>query len=204
MNGYVVIDGVTYDLVERKALTAEEAIANVTGKVQLGTVAVGDTANVGEYEMIVLEHTEEGTVLISKDMIEEEVVFGNSNNYEGSNVDELCQEFAERLRCVAGAENMVTFDVDLTSDDGLKDYGVIQRKAALLTADQYRKYVQILDRYKPDEWWWLATPYSTATHENAVWVKCVSPAGYFNYFYYYRSIGVRPFCILKSSIFVSK
>ena len=99
---------------------------------------------------------------------------------------------------------MVTFDVDLTSDDGLKDYGVIQRKAALMTADQYRKYVQILDRYKPDEWWWLATPHSTATHENADWVNCVSPAGNFDYGFYDYQRGVRPFCILKSSIFVSK
>ena len=202
MNGYIVIDGVTYDLVKREAV--EENTAAESKARQLSEVAVGDTAKIVDCEMIVLEHTEEGTVLISKDMIEEDVVFGNSNNYEGSNVDELCQEFAERLRCVAGAENMVTFDVDLTSDDGLKDYGVIQRKAALLTADQYRKYVQILDRYKPSDWWWLATPHSTATHENADWVKCVSPAGRINYDYYFNQFGVRPFCILKSSIFVSK
>ena len=202
MNGYVVIDGVTYDLVKREAV--EENTAAESKARQLSEVAVGDTVKIVDCEMIVLEHTEEGTVLISKDMIEKEAEFGDSNNYEGSNADELCQEFAEMLRCCVGAENMVTFDVDLTSDDGLKDYGVIQRKAALLTADQYRKYVQILDRYKPDEWWWLATPHSTATHENADWVKCVSPAGDINYNCYNNLYGVRPFCILKSSIFVSK
>ena len=204
MNGYVVIGGVTYDLVERKALTAEEAIANVTGMVPLGTVAVGDTAKVGKYEMIVLEHTEEGTVMICKDPIERKAEFGENNNYNGSNVDELCGEITEQLRIIVGYENVVAFSVDLTSDDGLKDYGVIRRKAALLTTEQYRKYVQILDRYKQDDWWWLATPHSTATHENADWVKCVSPAGRVVNFYYYGRGGVRPFCILKSSIFVSK
>ena len=202
MNGYVVIDGVTYDLVKREAV--EENTADESKVRKLIEVAVGDTVKIADCEMIVLEHTEEGTVLICKDLIEKEAEFGGSNNYEGSNVDELCQEFAERLRCAAGAENMVTFDVDLTSDDGLKDYGVIRRKAALLTADQYRKYVQILDRYKPSDWWWLATPHSTATHENADWVKCVSPAGRIYDNFYIRQNGVRPFCILKSSIFVSK
>ena len=202
MNGYIVIDGVTYDLVKREAV--EENTADESKVRQLSEVEVGDTVKIVDCEMIVLEHTEEETVLISKDLIEKEEVFGDSNNYEGSNVDEVCQEFAERLRCVAGAENMVTFDVDLTSDDGLKDYGVIRRKAALLTAAQYRKYVEILDRYKTDEWWWLATPFSTAKHGSTDWVKCVSPAGYVDIFCYYRRIGVRPFCILKSSIFVSK
>jgi hypothetical protein len=95
--------------------------------------------------------------------------------------------------------------VDLTSDDGLKDYGKIRRRASLLTADLYRRYVEILDKHKIDKWWWLATPHSTARHENASWVKCVAPSGYFGSDNYCGGgCGVRPFCILKSNIFVSK
>ena len=102
-------------------------------------------------------------------------------------------------------ENVCTVEVDLTSDDGLKDYGKVERRAASLTAEQYRKYVAVLDRHKPDAWWWLATPHSTATHGNEDWVKCVSPSGGIHYgHYFYGFNGVRPFCILKSSIFVSK
>ena len=93
--------------------------------------------------------------------------------------------------------------MDLTSDDGLKDYGSICRKASLLTADLYRRYVQILDTCKPSAWWWLATPYSTPAHESSTWIKCVAPAGFIFYDYFYIDFGVRPFCILNSNIFVS-
>lgn len=130
--------------------------------------------------------------------------FGPNNNFAGSEVDTFCKEFANELAEEIGADNLVEFPVDLTSDDGLKDYGKITRYVALMTADQYREYVEILDKHKPDTWWWLATPYSTARHENDLWVKCVSPAGLiFNDNFYYGGGGVRPFCIFKSDIFVS-
>ena len=202
MNGYVVIDGVTYDLVRREAV--EENTADESKVRKLGEVAVGDIVKIGKHEMIVLSQQEGKTELICKDLFGKTSVFGSSNNYDGSKVDKLCEDFAEQIGDAIGPANMLLFDVDLTSDDGLKDYGVIRRKAALLTADQYRKYVQILDRYKQDDWWWIATPHSTETHENADWVKCVSPAGFVNNRYYGSQFGVRPFCILKSSIFVSK
>ena len=95
--------------------------------------------------------------------------------------------------------------MDLTSEDGLKDYGCIQRRASLLTADMYRHFVGILDLHKLNEWWWLATAHSTKRHENDRWAKCVSPSGGINNVIYGNvGNGVRPFCILKSTIFVSK
>jgi hypothetical protein len=67
----------------------------------------------------------------------------------------------------------------------------------------YRKYVRIIDNYKLD-WWWLATAYSTATHEDDKWVKCVSPrGGVFDGNCGNFDCGVRPFCIFNSSISVS-
>ena len=78
------------------------------------------------------------------------------------------------------------------------------RKASLLTTEQYRRYVEILDKHKIDKWWWLATPYSTAAHEDTDYIKCVSPPGDIGDGYYDFDFGVRPFCILKSDILVSK
>jgi hypothetical protein len=119
-------------------------------------------------------------------------------------VEDICNEFAEELAGIVGADNVLLHDVDLTSDDGLKDYGVVKRRVSLLTADMYRQFVDILDEHKIDAWWWLATPYSTPRHEHTIWVKCVSPSGGIDFGSYSDVRGVRPFCILNSNIFVSK
>ena len=119
-------------------------------------------------------------------------------------IETLTTELADEIAAIVGAENLVEHTVDLTADDGLKDYGKIRRKASLLTADLYRRYVEILDKHKIGKWWWLATPHSTARHEDASWVKCVAPSGDIYYVGCDSDFGVRPFCILKSNIFVSK
>lgn len=89
------------------------------------------------------------------------------------------------------------------SDDGLKCYGTIKSKMSLLTSNMVRENVEILDEFKLNAWWWTCTPYSTPKHENASWIKCVSPRGGVIGGIYNGDFGVRPFCIVKSSIFVS-
>ena len=171
---------------------------------KLSDLEPGETFKVGEYEFVVLEHCAGYTSAILKTLLKDNVVFGTNNNYAGSEVDKLCEEFSDELAKIVGEENIVEHPLDLTADDGLQDYGVIERRACLMTAAQYRMYVSILDKYKLEKWWWLATPFSTPAHGNDNWVKCVSPVGgicgdlYFNDYF-----GVRPFCIFKSSIFVS-
>ena len=171
---------------------------------KLNEIKVAETCKIGEWEFIVCEHTREGTVLLMKDFLYDNKTFGSNNNYNGSNVDALCEEFAEALAKVVGTENIVLHTVDLTADDGLRDYGSIERRVSLFTANQYRKYVDILDKHKLDAWWWLATACSTPRHEDSTWVKCVSPRGDIDFNCYNFLYGVRPFCILKSNIFVSK
>lgn len=172
-------------------------------KIRLGDVPAGECFKVGEQEFVVLEHCIDATAVILKGLLTERQKFGKNNNFAGSFVDEICQEFAGALEAVVGKENLVEHDVDLTSDDGLKDYGCVSRKASLLTADQYRKYVEILDGHTVARWWWLATPWSTPRHDDDEWVKCVVPSGFIGSGNYYYVRGVRPFCIFKSDIFVS-
>ena len=154
--------------------------------------------------MVVLEQRDGETALILKGIYGGDTVFGENNNYVGSAVDKRCQEFEKALAECVGEDNIVSHTVDLTSNDGLKCYGITERKVSSLTADLYRKYVDILDTVKPDRWWWLATPWSTARHENDRWNLCVAPSGIiYGDYYCGNDFGVRPFCILKSSIFVS-
>ena len=202
MNNYICINN-------QKIGLSEDQVQQIRGSfglplVKLEDVPVGETCKVGNHEMIVLDRVDGASLLLRKELLRDAEEFGTNNNYDGSFADEICNEFAKEIAEIVGEDNILLHDVDLTADDGLKDYGIIRRKASLLTAEPARRYVDILDKYKLDAWWWLATPYSTPKHGNSSWIKCVSPAGNVCNCSYFNVSGVRPFCILKSNIFVSK
>ena len=202
MENYICINGQRIELTEEQV----KQICAVKGQeeVKLADIPEGGTFKIGDHEFVVLEHSGDTTAIIRKELLPDDMEFGSNNNFSGSYVEEKCQGFAQELAEIVSWDNIVLHDVDLTSDDGLKDYGTVQSRCSLLTADQYRRYVEILDKFKPDRWWWLATAHSTKRHSNDSWVKCVSPSGYFSNIICNGGFGVRPFCILKSNIFVSK
>ena len=199
---YIQLEDLKIELTEEQVKQIREQASE---KIELSTVEVGDTFTIAGHEFIVLEQFDDATAVISRDIVYDDEKFGENNNYNGSNVDKLCNDFLTDIQSKCNEEIFIEHTVDLTSDDGLKDYGEIKRKMSLLTAEMYRKYVYILDKHKIDAWWWLATAYSTKTHNSENYVKCVSPSGNISGSnYYYDDIGFRPFCILKSNIFVSK
>lgn len=165
----------------------------------------GKIAHIGEYEFIVIKTDEKlgTTSLLMRETLGEDMEFGSNNDFRTSEVKKVLDKFAEEISAIIGEDNLVEHLVDLTADDGLKCYGEIKAKMSLLTANMVRENVEILDEFKLDEWWWTCTPYSTPRHEHSSWIKCVSPHGYVNYGNCNRGGGVRPFCIVKSSIFVS-
>ena len=169
-------------------MLTEEQIREMAKNLGVKQVSInGETAMIGEYEFIVLERSGDTVALLLKDCLENNVVFGDNNNYVGSNVEKICNEFAEKIEAIVGKENLIEHTVDLTADDGLKCYGTVKRKMSLLTAEQYRRYVYTLDNFKLDKWWWLVTPWSTPKHDVTTTVKCVSPSGDFsNYFSYFN------------------
>ena len=174
-------------------------------KKKLVDIEVGKTFKVDDLEFIVLEHLEDDeTAIILKDFWKTDRFDKSTNDYEQSSIrKELNSEFFEQLGAIVGKENILLHRVDLTSDDGRVDYGCCHDVISLLTCDMYRKYVYILDKYKPDDWWWLATAYSTKSNGYERSVRCVDYGGTLRSNCYYYS-GVRPFCILKSNIFVSE
>lgn len=202
MKNYICINGKKVKLTE--AQVNEIKVSYGLQGVKLSDIPVGEPFKLGKHEFVVLEHSGDTTSVTYKGLLIESKKFGSNNNFDGSNVDKECQKFAGEIAGIVGAENIIEHTVDLTSDDGLKDYGKVKRKMSLLTADLYRRYVYILDKFKLDKWWWLATAYSTKAHDNDRWVKCVSPSGRISNDFYVLNFGVRPFCILNSSIFVSK
>ena len=201
MKNYINLNGQVIEFTEEQIKKMMESIGRKQKK--LADISVGKTFEIGTYEFIVLEQSGDTTAVILKNLLYDRKVFGKNNNYDGSDVDKICVEFGDKIAEIIGSDNLISHTVDLTSDDGLKDYGKVNRKMSLLTTELYRRYVETLDNHKIDKWWWLATPDTTAKHCNDDWVVCVSPLGYlfgFNCLYYF--ICVRPFIIFVSSISV--
>lgn len=173
-----------------------------SNKMVLSFVELGDIIN-GKY--IVLEHFSDGTTaVIRKDLLEDSMEFGDSNNdWRESNVRKyLNDDYLKEIEKEFGVDNIVEHTTNLLSMDGLDDYRTCRDKVGLLDIDQYRKYRKVLGR-DMDRWWWLLTPDSTPSGWSARYVQCVDLDGGVNYGAYGCSWSVRPFCILKSSIFVS-
>lgn len=202
MKNYICLGEVKTELTDKQVSKVKKVLGLKDRR--LSDVPKKKTFQIGKYELIVLEQSGDTTAVICKDPYRKNMIFGKNNNYNGSDADKACEEFADEIAAIVGEENIVVHTVDLTTDDGLKDYGKIRRRASALTTERYRRYVDVLDEYKLDIWTWLATAFSTKKHESDRLIKCVSPSGCVYYGSYRNvSVGVRPFCILKSSIFVS-
>lgn len=200
MKNYLCFNGEKIALNDEQVAKIREQFAP---KIRLGDVTVGETKKIGEHEFIVLNHMDGKTLLLMRDFLTT-MKFGKSNDYKESDVKVVLDEFAEELAEIVGADNIYTHSVDLTADDGLKCYGATTARVSLLTCDLYREFVEIIDKHKVNDLWWLVTPFSTPKHGYSAATKCVSPPGYLGSSYNSSSnIGVRPFCILNSDIFVS-
>ena len=96
---------------------------------------------------------------------------------------------------------MATIQTDLFSHDGLRDYGKCEDMVSLLTYDLYRNNRKNIKEF--DEWFWTCTPNSTPSGGGSGNVQYVSSGGRVDCGWCGCSRAVRPFFILKSSIFVS-
>lgn len=162
------------------------------------------TFNVGGIEFAAFPEANGVIPAVAKDVLFSSR-FGGSNNFAESLVLEKLQaDVLPKIIDAVGDENLCPIRTDLTTFDGLKDYGCIETKISLPTLDFYRANVDVFDRHKASRWWWLATADSTAAHNWADWVLCVAPSGGIRNFSYDNGYcGVRPFLLFVSSIFAS-
>ena len=168
-------------------------------------IAPSSVISYGGLDCIVLDVEQDKILVLAKESIGN-MPFdeGNSNNFpKGTLCKYLNGEFIKTLKANgADTSALIPTTIDLTSDDGLKDYGETTQKIFLLTCDMYRKYRSIIPNL--DDWWWLATAYSTESNGYAVRARIVYSAGsLFISSAYYGDIGVRPAFYLKSSILES-
>lgn len=203
MKNYLMINNKKIELTPEQVKEIENSFG--FNRVVLKDIEVGETFKVGNLEFIVLEHNEETTAVIFKDFWKTARFDVSFNDYKESEIrNDLNNTFYNELSGAIGVDNIVKHTVDLTSDDGRFDYKHCEDNISLLTCDLYRKYVYVLAKHNPKKWWWLATAYSTKSNDYELSVRCVDYIGTLGGYVCDRIVGVRPFCILKSSIFVSK
>ena len=190
-------------LQDKEAVSAEGKSEN---KVQLSELAVGEVFKVGEHDFIVLEQMESATAVISKGFMAKDIVFDDdTRNYNESSLKELIEsDIQPVIEAAVGAENLVENEVDLTSVDMQNEFGTCTCKVRPITFDEARKYNNLIVAKDIGDWWWTCTPWSTEERGWQYSITVVSPSGRIDYDGYDYGFGVRPFCILKSNIFVSK
>lgn len=200
MKNYLCINGKKTELTKEQLKQLGLSIEPIATLSKDGTIA-----KIGEYEFIVLKKNDDTVELLLKDILCERVFDDNTKNFAESSIRNYLDEFADKLAGIIGEDNIVEHTVDLTTLDGLKDYGSCECRVSLLTSRQYADNVYTIDEFKIDKWWWLANAWSNERHNWQYSVCCVSPCGNFGKCNYCDlNFGVRPFCILKSNIFVSK
>ena len=168
-------------------------------------IAPSSVINYGGLDCIVLDVEQDKILVLAKESIGN-MPFdeGNSNNFpKGTLCKYLNGEFIKKLKANgADTSALIPTTIDLTSDDGLKDYGETTQKIFLLTCDMYRKYRSVIPNL--DDWWWLATAYSTESNGYASRARNVNSDGSLNNYGAYNGLaGVRPAFYLKSSILES-
>lgn len=182
--------------------------AEKTNKVQLSELQPGETFKIGEHDFIVLEQNGcNGTTnVISKDFMAKNIVFDNDiRDYNNSNLKKVIEENIQPvIESEVGAGNIIKQAVSLTSVDMQDEFKPCYCKVRPITFNEARKYNNLLFNKGLDDWWWTCTPWSTADRGWKCTVAVVSPSGNFDNGCCDYDYGVRPFCILKSNIFVSK
>ena len=165
-------------------------------------LSIGDEFQLAGTTWKILNIAGEGYVCLAESIGNKEFD-SDDNNWETSKLRSyLNKEFLEKLEKEIGEGNVLGFERNLLSLDGQTEYGSCTDKVSLLTVDEYRKYRKYIPN--ANKWWWLISPWSTPCNDYSSTVAVVSPSGRVLNRYYDSNDGVRPFCILKSHIFVSK
>lgn len=175
-------------------------------KVELSTLAPGDVFEIGKNDFIVLEQIGAETKIISKNFMTENIVYDeDSRDYNKSNLKEIIEDKIQPIiESEVGENNLVEHTVELTSVDMQHEFDDCKCKVRPITFDEARKYNNLLPNKELGDWWWTCTPWSTAEREWKYSMAVVSSAGSVNCRNCRSIHGVRPVCILKSNIFVSK
>lgn len=134
-------------------------------KIALKNATRGTAFDYAGQSWILLENDDGRALCLSKDIIETRAFDeGNCNNFAVASSNKyLNGPYLDNLADACnGANAFLESELDLTTDDGLKDYGTCTVTIFLLTVDQYRRNRDVIPN--ADDWWWLSTAFSTKSN----------------------------------------
>ena len=151
----------------------------------------------GGIEFVALGMEQGGVLAVAAKRLEDEMAYDEDscNDWRKSSLRKyLNEEFVKNF----DKGDLLPFVSDLTSDDGMTDYGTSEDFVALLSDNLYRKYRKFMPQY--DTWVWTITPWSChpgyANGERYVSTSGALGINLANYGY-----GVAPACIFNPEIF---
>lgn len=158
------------------------------------------------WEWVVLEHDPSGrTLCLTKGIVESRAFDDdNRNNFAISSSKEWMNgPYLDNLiDAVKGPHAFLQTELDLTADDGLKDYGTCTVTIFSLTVDQYRRNRDVIPLV--DDWYWLSTAYSTAANGYEHSARLVNSDGALSWCgAFHGRRGLRPACYLDSDLLIS-
>lgn len=164
-------------------------------KTAVMNIAAGQCVKFHNEPCLVLEHRQNGTLLMTCNQIEAK--FGGSNNYAKSALAKhLNSTFLEALT-ENHVDEVLLRKVDLTAVNGSTEYGSVVCRVAPLTLGEYRRLRGIIPL--PESWEWFATPWSTpAVNEDDTWVAGLNTDGSVHSSYCCDSYGSRPAFLIPS------
>ena len=187
------------------AIEAQENENNVK-QIALGDLQPGDRFNSELGKFIVLDHDVNSgcTKVILDNFLEEDVQFdeGTCDYTKSALREKFDGEITEKFETVFG-EHLVEHEVSLVSVD-MQDYGKFNCKVRPITFDEAREFNSLIVKKELPDYWWTCTPWSTEERGWKYSVTVVYPSGCIGRYDCGNDGGVRPVCILKSNLFVSK
>lgn len=174
-----------------------EPSVRVVMKTRIKKPSAGEHFFYNGIEFVALGEEQGGILAVVAERLEERMAFdkNNKNDWRSSTLRKyLNGEYINNF----DTDDLLPFVSDLTSDDGMTDYGTSEDFVALLSDNLYRKYRKFMPQY--DTWVWTITPWS-CTPGHAHSERFVTTSGALNNSYAHYGHGVAPACIFNPSIF---
>ena len=183
--------------IEKDAYIATEWFAN---SVEVKDLKFGDRFRLGKTEFVKLDNSHGGCLCLAADVLFKDCFDENEDNLNNWEVSSLRKKLTAWIGEFIPINNLMPFDRDLTTDDGVTEYGSCTDVVSLLTCDEYRRYRKLIPDCGKSHWTITAD-----SLENSHLVRIVLSDGTLGCDHACSySYGVRPLFILKIDTIVEK
>lgn len=178
-------------------LKKDDVVAVEAEKDKIKFPKPGERFEYNGVEFTVLGEEQGGVLAIVSELLKEEMPFDDTleNDWRTSPLRKyLNGEYLEQFN----RGDLLPFVSDLTSDDGMKNYGISEDYVFLLSCDLYRKYRESVPRFK--NWWWTLTPWTCRPNYTSS-VRIVTSSGVLSESSAYSRYGIAPVVLFNPRVF---